>query len=239
MSPDEKITAEEYAARQVLRRQGEVIRARREEAGITQASLAEVVGTSQQTIDRIERGESRHSRFLTKVLLALGIEPNPYDHMALGRLEAPPKRQPSVKPAGVQFEPSEMPIYRMVYRFGGPQELFVSDQAIDYIQRPPMLAKVEGAYGLLVLFETMSPALRDGDLALVHPHLPPRAGNEVVLLGEAADDPGDEVPVTLQVLRGSSARSWIGQTWSDRVDAELPRAAWPRCHVIVGKYSRI
>lgn len=53
---------------------GAAIRAKREALGWSQAKLAELAGTSQQTIDRIERGATEHSRAIPRVMDALGIE---------------------------------------------------------------------------------------------------------------------------------------------------------------------
>lgn len=49
------------------------IRAARELKGWSQAALAEMVGTSQQTIDRLERGETGFSRYREPALKALGL----------------------------------------------------------------------------------------------------------------------------------------------------------------------
>lgn len=43
------------------------IRELREAVGLSQAALAEAVGTSQQTVDRIERGEVSHSRYTSPI----------------------------------------------------------------------------------------------------------------------------------------------------------------------------
>lgn len=53
--------------------EGAEIRALREAAGLTQAQLAEAIGTSQQTVDRIERGETRWSRSASPALTFLRL----------------------------------------------------------------------------------------------------------------------------------------------------------------------
>lgn len=50
---------------------GDRVRAGREALGISQAGLAQRVGTSQQTIDRIERGETTHSRYIVPIMSIL------------------------------------------------------------------------------------------------------------------------------------------------------------------------
>jgi transcriptional regulator with XRE-family HTH domain len=49
------------------------LRTRRERLGWSQAKLAAKAGTTQQTIDRIENGQTTHSRSLPKISAALDI----------------------------------------------------------------------------------------------------------------------------------------------------------------------
>lgn len=53
---------------------GESIRAAREAQGLSQAALAEKAGTTQQTVQRIERGEIEFSRAAQGICEALGTE---------------------------------------------------------------------------------------------------------------------------------------------------------------------
>lgn len=50
---------------------GEMIREMREQLGVTQANLASMIGTTQQTIDRIESGETKRSRYIDLAQQAL------------------------------------------------------------------------------------------------------------------------------------------------------------------------
>lgn len=52
---------------------GAAIREAREKAGLSQAALAESVGTTQQTVDRIERGETVFSRYAVRMRQRLGM----------------------------------------------------------------------------------------------------------------------------------------------------------------------
>lgn len=54
-------------------RRGINIRKRREGMGLSQAQLAEKAGTTQQTVDRLERGETEFSRALPKISAVLGM----------------------------------------------------------------------------------------------------------------------------------------------------------------------
>lgn len=53
---------------------GSNIRAAREAKGMTQAELAEKIGTSQQTVDKIERGVMKRTTYLPEIQKVLGID---------------------------------------------------------------------------------------------------------------------------------------------------------------------
>lgn len=63
---------------------GSNIRAAREAKGMTQAELAEKIGTSQQTVDKIERGVMKRTTYLPEIQKVLGIGEDP------SKLSSPP-----------------------------------------------------------------------------------------------------------------------------------------------------
>ena len=65
-------------------------------------------------------------------------------------------------------------------RGGVDQEMF-SDGPIDFHPMPPFLARVPGAYGLVVAGESMHPRYRDGVVVYVNPHARPNIGAGVVI----------------------------------------------------------
>lgn len=118
---------------------GERIRQRREQLGWTQAELASAAETNQPTVDRIERGETRHSKHLNKILLALGLE---------------------------ERAPSRIPV--VGYIGGGQLVLAIDDHSkgdgIDEIDAPP---GVENGIGLIVRGDSMAPKYEDGDIVVI------------------------------------------------------------------------
>ncbi|MCC7047176.1 MAG: helix-turn-helix transcriptional regulator [Alphaproteobacteria bacterium] len=54
--------------------EGAEIKRRRETRGWSQAALGREVGTSQQTVDKIEKGEVRFSRYLPRIRKTLGMD---------------------------------------------------------------------------------------------------------------------------------------------------------------------
>ncbi|WP_431854332.1 helix-turn-helix domain-containing protein [Azospirillum sp.] len=81
---------------------GQRLRAVREKANLSQAELAGRVGTSQQTIDKIERGLTKHPRFVVEIADALnvraaylkGLTDDPTPEPIRSRIEAELKQVP-------------------------------------------------------------------------------------------------------------------------------------------------
>jgi transcriptional regulator with XRE-family HTH domain len=115
------------------------IKARREELGWTQAELAIAAGSNQATVDRIERGLTRNSKHLTKILLALGLEHN---------------------------QGSRLPVVGYI---GGGQVVYAIDDyekgdGLDHIDAPP---GVENGIALIVRGDSMAPKYDDGDTVVI------------------------------------------------------------------------
>lgn len=109
------------------------------ELGWSQQELADAAGSNQPTIDRIERGETKNSKHLTKILIALGLD---------------------------QHAPSRVPI--VGYIGGGQAVLAIDDHVkgdgFDEIDAP---AGVENGIGLIVRGDSMEPKFEDGDIVVV------------------------------------------------------------------------
>jgi transcriptional regulator with XRE-family HTH domain len=110
---------------------------------------------------------------------------------------------------------------------------------IDWVKRPPPLANVFRAYGLLVKDTAMEPEFWPGDIALVHPHLPPSPQSACVFKTETP--PGGERS-QLKHLVGFDDNVWHVRQWNPppgmKREFALNRKEWPVCHRVVGKYSR-
>lgn len=115
------------------------VRAKREELGWTQQELAIAAGSNQATVDRVERGLTKRSKHLPKILVALGLEHNQ-----------------SVK----------LPVVGYI---GGGQVVYAIDDhekgdGLEHIDAPP---GVENGIGLIVRGDSMAPKYDDGDIVVV------------------------------------------------------------------------
>jgi transcriptional regulator with XRE-family HTH domain len=115
------------------------IKAKREELGWTQQELAIAAGSNQATVDRIERGLTKNSKHLSKILVALGLEHN---------------------------QSNQLPVVGYI---GGGQLVYAIDDhekgdGLELIDAPP---GVENGIGLIVRGDSMAPKYDDGDIVVI------------------------------------------------------------------------
>lgn len=215
---------------------GELVLEARLARRMSQEDLAELVGTSQQTIQKIESGEIKRTGFAAEIAAILDIsiplkkmpiliDPNVQQHVLFNKAELIADR--------------DLPIYASARGGSRHDSMIVSTDAIDYTKRPAPLVGVRDGYGIYVIGDSMSPAFEHADLALVHPHLPARHGDDVVLYGAASD--GSHFALIKQLLRASQTEWHLRQhnpPEGEAKDFRLAREEWQVCHVVVGRYRR-
>ena len=224
---------------------GEKIVEARKRHGWSQAQLANRVGISQPAIKKIEAGETRQSKFMPKIAQVLGLDiadliadlntdltigqdaratgaggPDPYIQqdrlMAIGR--------------------ADFPVHASAE--GGPGQIIVSSDAVDFMPRPWPLAHVPRSYGLLVTGTSMEPEYRHGDTALVNPHLPVVGGEVYIFYAEKEG----QARATIKHLRRATEEKWFVTQHNPppgtAKDFVLARHEWQWAHRVLGKYSR-
>jgi transcriptional regulator with XRE-family HTH domain len=213
-----------------------IVRAARKNKGWSQPELARRVTAqhperrlSQQLVDKIETGRVKHSSFLPAIAQELGI---PVDRVlrlghSNGSIAAIPGHQ-------LVAEGRDLPVYAATQRGVGVQVL--SAEPVEYVSRPEPLARVRDGYGVMAPDDTMLPQYRAGDIVLINPHMPPRAGDTCVF---RSDDNG----VVIRFLRKVTEEEWHVTEWSSlaegaKRDYKLKRAEWPTVHLAVGCYAR-
>lgn len=207
---------------------GEKIRERRERSSLTQGELARLVGTRQQTIDKIERGIIKHSRCLPKIAQALNLSLPEIDPTFSNGVETP-----LAVPSNPYVGDRTLPVYGAVE--GGDGVLVVSSEPVDYVRRPAPLAEVKDGYGFIIVGDSMAPELKPGETGLVHPHLPPVTGEPCVFY---ADDGQGAMRATVKSFVRQTATHWHVEQWNPPRKFSLARKEWQKCHRVVGKYSR-
>ncbi|SMH53684.1 Phage repressor protein C, contains Cro/C1-type HTH and peptisase s24 domains [Azospirillum lipoferum] len=165
----------------------------RQAAGLSQEKLAELAGTSQPQINKLETGQRKMTvDWAVKLAQPLGVEPT----VLLGLDPAPPAPaparprggpppllrpvpSPSLSSPAAVAEP--MPV-RAAARGGVDQEMFLEDGPIDWVAKPDYLKNARDPYAMYVVGESMMPRFRPAQLLHVNPHKPPAAGSGVVVV---------------------------------------------------------
>jgi transcriptional regulator with XRE-family HTH domain len=203
---------------------GEVVRQRRVALDWSQDDLAREARVSQTTVDNVEHGRTRRSKFLPRIANALGIP--------LSEIDPEAGQAPTLIPAGELVGLDRIPVFGTAE--GGEGAIVLSSDAVDTVKTPAPLSTVKGGYGVIITGESMVPAFWPGDIALVHPHMPPRVESDVILFAEQHGD----VRAMIKNLVRETPRAWKLRQWNPAAEFEVGKHEWGRCHVVVGKYSR-
>lgn len=210
----------------------EAIRKARRARGWSQAELGQRTGISQVAIKKIEAGTTRKSKYLPDIARALDMQLSDIDP-SFRNVE---NRTFTTADNSIVGE-RNLPVFASAE--AGAGTMVLSSDPVDFVRRPAPLANVKDGYALIVVGESMVPAFEPGDMLLVHPHLPPVPGADVVLY---SDNGSGEVRVTVKRLRRATADSWLLTQFNPpkgkKADFALSREEWQKCHRIVGKYSR-
>jgi len=225
---------------------GSRLRFARSAAGLSQEAVAKQFGISRVSVTQWEADKTSPDRDKLPALAELLGTTMPW--LMQGQGEAPPKAgspaaagkrnatafNPEITPGQHLVGMRGLPVYAAA--MGGNGHLIVSFDAIDTLKMPAVLENVKGGYGLLIRGESMVPAYWEGDIALVHPHLQPARGFNVVLYH--TQPTSGEVEAIVKQLEGWNDRDWTLKQWNPLETFKETRADWPICHRIVGKYDR-
>ena len=212
---------------------GHLVRSMREAKGLSQAQLGQVIGVKQQSIDAVERGETRRSKFLPEIARELGIPPGdvglPADQPILDYGTV--LERPFVAEGRPDFK-----VYASAE--GGPGEIIRSSEPVDFIYRPTHLIHVRDAYGLLVTGSSMAPEYKNGEMAIVEPSLA-IVPDEVYIFYAEKDG---EARATIKHLRRTTADRWLVKQHNPPEgmpeDFSLSRREWGTVHRVTGKRTR-
>ncbi len=215
-----------------------LVRQWRQENHLSQPQLARRLGVSQQSVQQLESGETKSPRYLVRLAREMNADP---EALLAGRLAAPaaapapPAAAPGSPPPNVGaggaagLGARDLPVYASAQ--AGPDGMSVSYEPIEWIERPPPLAGVPGAFAMYVVNDSMEPRYRQGDLLLVHPQRPVRRGQDVLVI-RASDESRHDAYVK-QLVGLDAGRVRLRQLNPDSV-FELDRAEVAGLHLVVG-----
>jgi transcriptional regulator with XRE-family HTH domain len=199
---------------------GLMIKEARDKRNLSQRELGEAVGTGQQTVAKIESGQSGdRSPFLSDVLKFLGI-----DHAAkVAPVEA--FKRPQTMERGRRIG-HEIPIYRADELSDG--EIAIGAEPVEIRALPPWLAQIPGGYAIYMAGMTMFPAIEPGDTLIINPIRPPTLGRKHVF--RHVDEASGRAVVGR--LSRIDALNWYVQQPDLNEEIVLKRSDWPRAHMI-------
>lgn len=207
---------------------GTLIREAREAKGWSQEDLAVRAGRiGQSTIGRIENGEfKRMPSNLPAICDALDI-PLPMT----GAVPAVPGIEiPRARVLGDR----DFPVHTAAE--GGPGEIIVETDPIDFIPRPGNVQYVREAYGLVITGTSMVPEFRPGQIAVINPRLPVMPGEIYIFYAEREG----EARATIKELKRISEKEWRVEQHNPphgkSKELALPRKDWRWAHMVVGKH---
>jgi len=219
--------------RSMARSRGAKLRSLREAQNLTQVALAQLAGSSQQTVDRLERGDVRDSSALTRIAEILGFEMG--DSVLTQENVRHVKNWIEQPDAPVSENPFANMLQRLeripVYAQGIIRPGHIDFEQVSNIVCPQPLMGVKDAYALLYSDFDMAPVFAPGDTLLIHPYLPVRPGSDVLYRS----------PEGRSMVRSCT---FVGadhhrvKRWLPEAEADASYEDWPVRHSIVGRYLR-
>lgn len=221
---------------------GKIVRDARKQRGWSQKELGERVGVSQVAIMKIENGQTVKSKYFPKVAQVLNLELSELDP-ALSPSRSPTESKltsATKKPQVERFKQEQLigaldlPVFSLAQ--GGPGALVLSNQPFRTIGRPHNLQGIEEAFGVLIMGDSMFPEYREGDIAYVDPHVPPRTGDACLF----QSDKDGTVEAVIKYLDKSAHHSpdvWHVRQQNPEKRYTLKKEDWQKCHVLVGKQT--
>lgn len=158
--------------------------------GKTRSGIAKALGLRPSAITDLLSG-SRRLRASEIPIIASYLEISPAESLPTNKnLQYTKPNATFGAPVDFPTAMEVIPVYGQA--LGGPDGCFVlNGSRVDEVLAPPTLRNVPDAYAVFVVGDSMEPRYRAGEIAYIHPHLPVRRGDYVVvqIKGAAEGDP--------------------------------------------------
>jgi len=219
----------------------------RDRRKLTQEQLGQMVGSSGQQIYKLEKSQrSLRQYWLEKLALALQVEPHellPQVKQAPGLSESQAFNLPYTNIDKTRIITDELvgerdlPVYGSAS--GGPGQMVISYDPIEYVRRPSILLHVRGGFAMYVIGDSMNPRYYTGDMILIHPTRPPRPQDFVlVVLQNGNHDSGEFEVMVKRLIKMDESKVSLEQ-FNPSDSFEIPRAHVQKVMKIVGSYDAL
>ncbi len=197
--------------------------------GIDAASLSRDIGRSKDYVREFLSGRKR----------SIAADAAEQIRSILSQGKAPPQpTTPSARELRAPVDilgPRDFPIYASTE--GGTGIMVVTNDVLEMVQRPWYMRDVPG-YGVLVVGDSMDPAFRPGDIAIVNPRLPVIRGKNAIFV--AGEDRG-EFRASIKEFQRQDDEFWYVRQHNppdgQEKDLTLAKCEWSKALRVVGKYE--
>ena len=114
--------------------------------------------------------------------------------------------------------------------------MVVTPEVIEFVVRPWFMREVTDGYGVLVIGESMDPAFRPGDIAIVNPRLPVIRGKNAIFV---AGENSSEFKASIKEFERQTPTHWHVRQHNPATDQEkdftLDKREWRKALRVVGK----
>lgn len=115
---------------------------------------------------------------------------------------------------------------------GGDDTYFhFNGETVDYVRRPPGIAKAKRAYAAFVVGESMYPLYAEGSIVYVNPDKPPAIGDDVVL--EVDMGPNEPTAGYIKRLKRRMTEKIVVEQFNPQREIEFDRAIIVAMHRVV------
>jgi phage repressor protein C with HTH and peptisase S24 domain len=197
--------------------------------GKTQRGLAAALGVDASAVSRLLNGARQIKAAEIAVAAAyLGVAP-PAGLMPRAALPA----QPLAYASSVMHGPRDLPVVGTAVA-GSDGMFLMNGQIHDYIERPPSLQGVAGAYAVYVADRSMEPRYFAGETLHVHPGRPIPQGDNSFVVVQLRPEIEGEAPKALvkQFVRRTATRLQLRQ-YNPPGDLDFDNADVASVHLII------
>lgn len=180
----------------------------------------------------VERGTPKELKPRDEQTIRAVIGVPPQGQLSTSTIGRQSSFKPTITPGAELVGVRDFPIYSAAQ--GGDGHVIITFDAVEIVRRPAILEGVRDAYGVLLTGSSMEPAYWAGDMALVHPHLPPQRDTDVVIYHVP---PFNEAEAIIKRLVSFNDREWRLRQYNPAEEFTEFRKEWAICHRVVGKYN--
>lgn len=222
----------------------DIVRRRRIEFGLSQLKLGQLIGSHGQTINKIEKGEVKWSRYFERLERQLQLPPGTLTTKSPknGSVPEPKILQiphhyssnpgPSMLPVA-----ADLPVYRTIMENG---DTFLSEQPDRFEYRPAELRNVRDSYAIIITDGAFVPFYERRSIIFVDAWMPVAPHRDCVLCEKEPHKGGRiliarliDVADDVYIIWKSTFKKSETGIRVDLREVPVPRKDFPHCHAIV------